>query len=104
MVVTWSTMNATQTTAAMIGSAVKGQPPNILVTGTSSKFVDPGTLHHTQYIHRVQFTGLKPGAPYSKLGSLLLTLEIIMVVLISCGLFCQNVVLLKNTIVLLYVY
>lgn len=64
MVVTWSTMNATASTVALISSALTGQPPSKPFNGTSSEFVDPGTLHHTQYIHRVTFTGLKPGAPY----------------------------------------
>jgi len=66
MVVVWSTMNATKSTIGMIGSALHGGPPSMEVKGTSSQFVDPGTLHHTQYIHTVTFTGLKPGASYGK--------------------------------------
>jgi hypothetical protein len=66
MVVTWSTMNETQTTVAMIGPAVKGKQLSAMVNGSSTKFVDPGTEHHTQYIHRVEFRGLEPGAPYCK--------------------------------------
>lgn len=66
MVVVWSTMNATQDTTAMIGSALHGGPPSMEVSGTSSKFVDSGKLHHTQYIHTVTFKGLKPGSPYCK--------------------------------------
>ena len=66
IVVTWSTMNATQTTVAMIGPAVKGKPLSALFNGSSTKFVDPGTAHHTQYIHRVEFKGLEPGSTYSK--------------------------------------
>ncbi|XP_053406613.1 acid phosphatase type 7-like [Mercenaria mercenaria] len=64
MVVTWSTMNATQTTVAMIGPSISKKPPSVAVKGSSSKFVDPGTLHHTQFIHTVSFSGLKPGAAY----------------------------------------
>lgn len=67
MTVTWSTMNATETTVAMYGSG--GQLTNT-ATGSMTKFVDPGELHHTQYIHRVLMTGLKPGNTYSyKVGS-----------------------------------
>lgn len=66
MVVVWSTMNATKSTTAMIGSALYGGGPSVEVSGTSSQFVDPGTLHRTQYIHTVKFTMLKPGAGYGQ--------------------------------------
>lgn len=64
MVVTWSTMNETQSTEAMVDLATKAGPPSSPAKGTSKKFVDPGTLHHTQYIHTVRMTGLKPGTQY----------------------------------------
>lgn len=67
MTVTWSTQNATQSTVAMYG--IGGQLTHT-GTGTMTKFVDPGTLHNTQYIHRAVMTGLKPGTIYSyKVGS-----------------------------------
>lgn len=68
-------MNATKTSMAIIGLAESRQPPKVEVSGRSSKFVDPGTLHHTQYIHRVQFTGLKPGTKYSEYFGVLLPVK-----------------------------
>ena len=56
-------MNATETTEAMYGSG--GQLTN-RATGFMTKFVDPGKGHHTQYIHRVLMTQLKPGNTYCK--------------------------------------
>ncbi|KAL4238971.1 hypothetical protein ACF0H5_003675 [Mactra antiquata] len=63
MVVTWSTMNKTQSSFGLISSANSGQAPTPFV-GKSSLFVDPGTLHHFQFIHTVEFTNLKPGMEY----------------------------------------
>lgn len=64
MVVTWTTMNATKMSVGMIGPAASGQPPSQAVMGTSSVFEVPGTLNRTEYIHRVLFSGLKPGSKY----------------------------------------
>jgi hypothetical protein len=39
-------------------------PPPVEVQGYARKFVDNGTLHNTQFVHRVTLTDLAPGARY----------------------------------------
>jgi hypothetical protein len=63
-IVTWSTFNKTPS-VVQYGAV---QPSNN-ATGSSTKFVDGGFLHHTQYIHRVKLTGLRPGTKYGKIVS-----------------------------------
>ena len=60
MVVTWSTMNVTENSTCIYGT----QTPNMEAKGWTTKFVDGGSQHHTQFIHRVRLTGLKPGTQY----------------------------------------
>ena len=66
MVVTWSTSNVTKSSVGMISPKVSGSPPSVAVQGTIEVFVDPGTAQHTQWLHVVTFTGLKPGYEYGK--------------------------------------
>ncbi|XP_052767645.1 acid phosphatase type 7-like [Mya arenaria] len=71
MVVKWSTSNASMSSTGMIALKSAGVKPNKAVQGRSEQFVDPGTAHHTQYIHTVTFSGLSPGSEYVyQVGSL----------------------------------
>jgi len=64
MVVTFSTM--APGTASQVSFWPFGQPQLAqTVNGASTKFVDGGTGHHTQYIHRVSLTGLTPKQRYT---------------------------------------
>lgn len=58
-------MDATESTVAMYGIGGLAHT----ATGTMTKFVDGGTAQHTQFIHRVLMSGLKPGNKYCMLGS-----------------------------------
>ena len=60
MVVTWSTMNVTQ--RAVCGYGI--DTTNMMANGSITKFVDGGPQQHTQFIHRVTLTNLKPGTKY----------------------------------------
>ncbi|PIK60173.1 hypothetical protein BSL78_02894, partial [Apostichopus japonicus] len=62
MVVTWSTFNNTNTSVVQFG--FHGNLSYSAV-GSSTKFVDGGPEKHTQYIHRVKMTSLKPNLTYS---------------------------------------
>ncbi|XP_072168114.1 acid phosphatase type 7-like [Diadema setosum] len=62
MMVTWSTFSPTNTSTVEFGLAGK---LSLVAMGTATKFVDGGKLKHTQYIHRVKLTGLKPGEQYT---------------------------------------
>lgn len=69
MIVTWSTFNDTKLSLVRFG--LNGNI-TLKAKGSSTKFVDGGTEKHTQYIHRVKLTGLKPDSLYSEfLNSLL---------------------------------
>ncbi|XP_022082973.1 acid phosphatase type 7-like [Acanthaster planci] len=59
MIVTWSTFNDTPS----VVQYGKVQPSNNAI-GSSTKFVDGGSLHRAQFIHRVTLTGLEPGTKY----------------------------------------
>ncbi len=63
MMVTWSTFNDTKTSQVEFSSMQANLTFNT-ASGNSTKFVDGGTEKHTQYIHRVTLTGLKPGYLY----------------------------------------
>ncbi|XP_022082974.1 acid phosphatase type 7-like [Acanthaster planci] len=58
-IVTWSTFND----APSVVQFGMVQPSNN-ATGSSTKFVDGGSLHRAQFIHRVTLTGLEPGIKY----------------------------------------
>ncbi|XP_071832798.1 acid phosphatase type 7-like [Apostichopus japonicus] len=62
MVVTWSTFNNTNTSVVQFG--FHGNLSYSAV-GSSTKFVDGGPEKHTQYIHRVKMTSLKPNLTYT---------------------------------------
>ncbi|XP_048259276.1 acid phosphatase type 7-like isoform X1 [Haliotis rufescens] len=62
MIVTWNTINDTKISAVKYGSSPLAI--NQQVTGYSTHFVDGGTEHRAQYIHRVVITGLTPGQKY----------------------------------------
>lgn len=69
IVVTWSTMDATNESIVEYGIA----DYTSLAKGQSTKFVDGGAAHRVQYIHRVIIRDLKPTTHYiyhcgSKLG------------------------------------
>lgn len=60
MIVTWVTQNETSASRVMYGLSGLDQSAE----GTSTKFVDGGSLHRTMYIHRAKLTALKPGQKY----------------------------------------
>lgn len=62
MTVTWSTFDPTNSSIVEYGLAGKLTQ---VAKGTQTKFVDGGPKRHTQYIHRVKLTGLKPGEMYA---------------------------------------
>jgi hypothetical protein len=64
MQVTWSTF-AVGPSQVRYGHADRF--PNLphIADGFITKFVDNGTLHHTQYIHRVTLEGLQGGERYA---------------------------------------
>ncbi|XP_041353434.1 acid phosphatase type 7-like [Gigantopelta aegis] len=62
MVVTWSTQNVKSDSIVKYG--LDSGSLNMEAKGYSTKFVDGGQLHHTQYIHRVRLINLKPGQTY----------------------------------------
>ncbi|XP_033626483.1 acid phosphatase type 7-like [Asterias rubens] len=59
MIVTWSTFNDTESQVQFGVTAAKSTS-----SGSSTKFVDGGPEKHTQFIHRVKLTKLKPGTKY----------------------------------------
>ena len=61
VIVTWSTF---KDTLSLVQYGTTG--PDFQAKGSSTKFVDGGHSRHTQYIHRVTLTGLRPGAKYGK--------------------------------------
>jgi hypothetical protein len=65
MVITWSTKEETSTPFVEFGQqgSEKGWKQ---VNGSSTKFVDSGSLHSTQYIHRIILTRLVPNTLYSE--------------------------------------
>lgn len=63
MTVTWSTFNNTNTSVVQFG--LNGDLSHSAI-GSATKFVDGGPERHTQYIHRVTLSGLKPNSTYSK--------------------------------------
>ena len=62
MVVTWSTPNLTLESVVEYGEDLFNL--DHAGTGTTLKFVDQGSKHSTQYIHRVHLTNLKPNTTY----------------------------------------
>lgn len=60
IVVTWSTMDATNGSFVEYGI----EELNTIAAGSQTKFVDGGAGKHTQYIHRVTLTNLKPKTRY----------------------------------------
>ena len=62
IIVTWSTFNDTESQVQFGVTAAKSTS-----SGSSTKFVDGGPEKHTQFIHRVKLTKLKPGTKYGKL-------------------------------------
>jgi len=62
MVVTWSTLNLTLESVVEYGEDLFNL--DLAGTGTTLKFVDQGSKHSTQYIHRVHLTNLKPNTTY----------------------------------------
>ncbi|XP_071079882.1 acid phosphatase type 7-like isoform X1 [Haliotis cracherodii] len=62
MIVTWSTVNSTNSSIVKYG--LSPASVNQQATGYSTHFVDGGTEHRAQYIHRVVITGLTPGQKY----------------------------------------
>ncbi|KAJ8046055.1 Acid phosphatase type 7 [Holothuria leucospilota] len=62
MVVTWSTFNDTATSEVYFG--IHGNLSEHAI-GSSTKFVDGGSERHTQFIHRVKLTDLKPDSYYT---------------------------------------
>ncbi|XP_071789353.1 acid phosphatase type 7-like isoform X1 [Asterias amurensis] len=59
MIVTWSTFNDTGSHVQFGVTVAK-----YTSSGSSTKFVDGGPEKHTQFIHRVKLTKLKPGTKY----------------------------------------
>ena len=62
MMVTWNTFNDTKESTVEFGFQVGNL--TMMASGDRTKFVDGGTEKHTEYIHRVKLTGLKPGSLY----------------------------------------
>ncbi|XP_072050925.1 acid phosphatase type 7-like [Amphiura filiformis] len=62
MMVTWSTFSDTKESTVEFGFQVENM--TMTASGSRTKFVDGGTEKHTQYIHRVTLTKLKPGSLY----------------------------------------
>ncbi|XP_072023965.1 acid phosphatase type 7-like [Amphiura filiformis] len=60
--VTWSTFNDTKESTVEFGFQVENM--TMTASGSRTKFVDGGSEKHTQYIHRVILTKLKPGSVY----------------------------------------
>lgn len=60
VVVTWSTMNETHESVVQYG--INGMI--LRATGESKPFVDGGPEKHTQYIHRVTLSNLRPASKY----------------------------------------
>ncbi|XP_070578904.1 acid phosphatase type 7-like [Ptychodera flava] len=60
MIVTWSTFNTTSQSTVEYGI----NQLNFAVNGTSTKFVDGGKEHRTQFIHRVKITELQANQTY----------------------------------------
>ena len=54
-------MNVTQNATCTYGM---GGTMNMVAKGNTKKFVDGGVQQHTQFIHRVTLTNLKPGTQY----------------------------------------
>jgi hypothetical protein len=63
MVVTWSTIDPTNSSVVEFGVASIGEEA---ATGFSTRFQSPGPMNLTQYIHRVTLRKLIPGKVYSK--------------------------------------
>lgn len=69
-VVTWSCPLPLSRSAVQYRECAGSRTPHaiaattLLARGTEHKFVDNGTLHNTQYIHRVTLPGLKPASKY----------------------------------------
>lgn len=61
MVVTWSTMNKTE---SVVEYGIKGLV--LRAVGRATEFMDGGAFSATQYIHRVTLIGLVPGIQYSR--------------------------------------
>ena len=64
MVVTWSTQNVKSDSIVKYG--LDPTSLDLEAKGYITKFVDGGSLHHTQYIHRVTLRELNPGRTYCK--------------------------------------
>ena len=64
MIVTWSTQNYSQNAVCYYGAM--DNPEAQKAAGTVTKFTDPHSTH-TQYIHRVVLSSLKPDTKYCKL-------------------------------------
>jgi len=64
MLVTWSTTSPSRS-EVIYGQAANWPHLDHRAHGVMHKLVDNGTLHHTQYIHRVVLTGLESGQKYS---------------------------------------
>lgn len=81
MTVTWSTLDHVDASVVEVAACPSGffgddcvelvQQYSLqwTVNGTVKPFVDGGSNHRTQYIHRVYLSGLKPLTNYSKLPS-----------------------------------
>ncbi|XP_041468978.1 acid phosphatase type 7-like [Lytechinus variegatus] len=63
MTVTWSTFNQTKQSVVYFGLSLGNL--SSVAKGSATKFVDEGPERHTQYIHRVKLTSLKPGTLYT---------------------------------------
>uniref|UniRef100_A0A336LMV7 Purple acid phosphatase n=1 Tax=Culicoides sonorensis TaxID=179676 RepID=A0A336LMV7_CULSO len=63
IVVTWSTFDDTHESKVVFG--LHGDKEKQTVTGSSSLFVDGGEAKHSQYIHRVTLSNLKPETRYT---------------------------------------
>ncbi|XP_041361456.1 acid phosphatase type 7-like [Gigantopelta aegis] len=63
MMVTWSTSSEIPNSQVSVSDNPAFGTPKTF-TGYSTKFVDGGSAHHTQYIHRTLITGLTPGTKY----------------------------------------
>ncbi|XP_072023834.1 acid phosphatase type 7-like [Amphiura filiformis] len=62
MMVTWSTFNDTKESTVQYGADIYDMA--MKATGSRTKFVDGGSEHHTQYIHRVKLSNLTTGKMY----------------------------------------